>query len=195
MDIYQPLPVDFYQQDTLELAKSLIGCMLVHETTAGISAGAIVETEGYLGAADKAAHGFKYRHTKRTEVMFGAPGHAYTHTMHTHCLINVVSGAIGEPESVLIRALEPLTGIDLMLQRRPVNKLPLLTNGPGKLTKAMGISMAAYGHSFLQPPIWIAAPRVKPKITTGKRIGIDGSGEAKDYPYRFWAANHPFVSK
>ncbi|MDY0406452.1 DNA-3-methyladenine glycosylase [Virgibacillus sp. 179-BFC.A HS] len=190
------LSKSFYHQPTIDLAQALLGCILVKETTEGVTSGVIVETEAYLGATDRAAHGFKNRRTKRTEIMFGEPGHAYTHLMHTHCLINVVSGEINQPESVLIRALEPYEGIDLMLKRRPVNKLQNLTSGPGKLTKAMGIDMNDYGHSFLYPPLFITEGNKKPPhIATGTRIGIDNSGEAKDYPLRFWVAGNKFVSR
>ncbi|MDY0395475.1 DNA-3-methyladenine glycosylase [Virgibacillus halophilus] len=190
-----PLPETFYQKPTIELAKSLLGCMLVKHTEDGVTSGIIVETEGYLGAKDRAAHGFRNRRTKRTEIMFGEPGYAYTHVMHTHCLINVVSGTKGEPESVLIRALEPYSGIELMLKRRPVSKFQNLTSGPGKLTQAMGITMQDYGRSFTEPGLFIAKANKLPDISIGTRIGIDNSGEAKDYPYRFWVTGNKFVSK
>ncbi|MUK88260.1 DNA-3-methyladenine glycosylase [Ornithinibacillus sp. L9] len=191
----QSLDVDFYSQPTIDLAKSLLGCILVKETKDGITSGFIVETEAYLGEYDQAAHSYRNRRTKRTEIMFDQPGMVYTYTMHTHCLVNVVSGKVNQPEAVLIRAVEPYRGIHIMLQRRPVKKFQNLTSGPGKLTKALGITMEDYGQSFLEPPLYIAKGKKPGKIAQGKRIGIDNSGEARDYPYRFWIPNNPFVSK
>lgn len=135
------LPPAFYHIPTLELAQSLLGCILIKKTEEGLCSGYIVETEAYIGPGDRAAHSYNNRRTKRTEVMYGEPGHAYTYTMHTHCLVNVVSGAVNNPEAVLIRAVEPLEGIDLMIKRRGTGLISNLTSGPGKLTKALGISI------------------------------------------------------
>src|SRR5699024_6419217 len=194
---YTALSSAFYKQPTLELAKSLLGNMLVHESEEGITSGVIVETEAYLGEGDRAAHSYQKRRTKRTEIMFAAPGHVYIYQMHTHHLINVVSGEEGNPQAVLIRAVEPLRGIELMKKRRPVEKLTNLTSGPGKLTKALGISMDDYGRTFFEPPIYIAygSHTEKERIERGPRIGIDNTGEARDYPYRFWMKGNPYVSR
>ncbi|MBD3920353.1 DNA-3-methyladenine glycosylase [Paenibacillus sp. PR3] len=192
----QPMKESFFQQPTLELAQSLLGMLLVNETESGPVSGWIVETEAYLGPNDRAAHSFNNRRTRRTEVMFGPAGRAYTHLIHTHCLINVVSGGIGEPQSVLIRALEPCAGIERMYKRRgSVKKEQELTNGPGKLTKALGIGMEFYGVSLFERPLFIAAGREVAAVAVGPRVGIDNTGEAKDYPYRFWHEGNPFVSK
>lgn len=191
----KPLNKDFFQLPTLELAQSLLGCMLVKETEEGLSAGYIVETEAYKGPDDRAAHSFGNRRTKRTEIMFGEAGHVYTYTMHTHCLINVVSAGIDEPEAVLIRALQPFEGIDLMMQRRPVDQMKNLTNGPGKLTKAMGITMEDYGLKFFERPLFISEGKSPAEIEQGTRIGIQNTGEARHYPWRFWVKGNPFVSK
>ncbi|WP_114744825.1 DNA-3-methyladenine glycosylase [Falsibacillus pallidus] len=192
---YKPLPIDFYQQPTLELAKSLLGCLLVHMTPEGTVSGYIAETEAYIGPGDRAAHSFQNRRTKRTEVMFAEAGSVYTYVMHTHCLLNVVSGAIDAPEAVLIRAVEPFSGIDLMSARRKMPFGKNLTNGPGKLTKALGIGMEYYGHHFTNPPLFICEGKTPSGIAHGKRVGIDNSGEAKDYPWRFWIEGTPFLSK
>ncbi|WP_050614097.1 DNA-3-methyladenine glycosylase [Bacillus testis] len=189
------LPSDFYLQPTLELAKSLLGCLLVKESDDGITSGFIVETEAYLGPEDRAAHSFNNRRTKRTEIMFNHPGHIYTYVMHTHCLVNVVSAEHERPEAVLIRAIEPFTGIERMKKRRNMTDPKKLTNGPGKLTKAMNITMADYGHTFYASSLYIASGYLPSHISTGPRIGIDNSGEAKHYPYRFWVTNNPFVSR
>ena len=103
--VFNPLSYSFFQQPTISLARALLGKLLVKETELGTVSGWIVETEAYIGPEDRAAHGFGNRRTKRTEVMFGPPGYVYTYVMHTHCPINVVSGEIGCPEAVLIRAV------------------------------------------------------------------------------------------
>ncbi|MFP7169976.1 DNA-3-methyladenine glycosylase [Terribacillus sp. 7520-G] len=195
MTSYQPLPQSFYEQPTLELAPSLLGCLLVHETTEGITAGYIVETEAYRGALDRAAHSFNNRRTKRTEIMFHAPGHIYTYTMHRQVLLNVVSADAGIPEAVLIRALEPKEGIPLMETRRPGRKPRELTNGPGKLCQAMGIMQAQYGGHFTKPPLYITQGYKPEQVEIGPRIGIPNAQEARDYPWRFWVHGNRYVSR
>ncbi|MFE8703115.1 DNA-3-methyladenine glycosylase [Cytobacillus sp. FJAT-54145] len=185
----------FYKQPTLQLARSLLGCLLIKQTDEGISSGYIVETEAYKGPNDRAAHSFNNRRTKRTEVMFHSPGIAYTYLMHTHCLVNVVSAGINEPEAVLIRALEPYSGLELMKNRRKTDHIINLTSGPGKLTKALGITMEDYGRSFIEPPLLISEGFTPEKVSVGKRVGIENSGEAKDYPWRFWVSDNRFVSR
>ena len=192
----KPLEQSFYQKPTLQLAQSLLGKLLVKETKDGVASGWIVETEAYLGAEDRAAHSFGNRRTKRTEIMYHEAGHVYTYSMHTHCLVNVVSGAKDVPEAILIRAVEPYEGIDLMYKRRGEKKKEVeLTNGPGKLTKALGITMEDYGKTFFGPPIYILDGPKPASISKGPRIGIDNSGEARDYPYRFWVSGNRFVSR
>lgn len=192
---YKPVGEAFFKLPTLTLARNLLGCLLVKETEEGIASGYIVETEAYRGPLDQAAHSYKNRRTKRTEVMFAEAGRVYTYLMHTHCLVNVVSGEVGTPEAVLIRAIEPYEGIDLMIERRGNVTMKNLTSGPGKLTKALGIHMTDYGRRFDEPPIYIAPGFAPEKIVTGPRIGIPNSGEAKDYPWRFWVAGNPYVSR
>lgn len=188
---------EFYSQPTLDLAKALLGCLLVKETSEGTTSGIIVETEAYMGVQDRAAHSFGGRRTKRTEVMFGKSGITYTYSMHTHCLFNVVSGGVDQPEAILIRAVEPFSGRELIAERRPKAKREIdWTNGPGKLTKALGITMADYGHPLDKPPLWIEKGiDVHPEhIASGQRIGIQNSGEAVHYPWRFWISGNKFVS-
>lgn len=193
---FQSVDALFFEQPTLDLARSLLGMLLVKETESGTASGWIVETEAYKGPEDRAAHSFNHRRTSRTEVMFGPPGYAYTYVMHTHCLVNVVSGMEHHPEAVLIRAVEPYTGIELMVERRGKEKKKNeLTNGPGKLTKALGINQQDYGRPLFVPPLFIAEGREIKSIATGSRIGIENSGEAKDYPWRFWEYGNPFVSR
>ncbi|WP_342599296.1 DNA-3-methyladenine glycosylase [Psychrobacillus sp. FSL H8-0483] len=191
----KPIDMSFFHQPTLELAGNLIGKYIVHEHTSGLLIGKIVETEAYMGAEDRAAHSFGNRRTKRTEVMFGEPGLIYTYQMHTHTLINVVSGVVGTPNAILIRAVEPIEGLELMKEFR--NNLPTKqwTNGPGKLTKAMAISMEYYGKCWSEKPLYIAEGEQVTSISTGPRIGIENSGEAVHYPYRYWETNNTYVSK
>jgi len=130
--------------------------------------------------------------------MFGPPGYVYTYVMHTHCLINVVSGMLQYPEAVLIRAVEPFEGTELMFARRGVaKKVTDLTSGPGKLTKALGIEKADYGRPLFERPLFIAEGMAieADDIAVGPRIGIENTGEARDYPWRFWIRGNPFVSK
>ncbi|WP_373428150.1 DNA-3-methyladenine glycosylase [Neobacillus niacini] len=190
-----PLTEAFYEQPTLELAKALLGCLLVRESTEGMAAGYIVESEAYIGPEDRATHSFNNKRTARTEIMFHHSGLAYTYLMHTHCLFNVVSGGEEKPEAILIRALEPVYGIDLMRKRRGIEDLTKLTNGPGKLIKSLAITMGDYGCSMTKPPLYIAKGFCPESISAGKRIGIDNSGEARDYPWRFWVTNNKFVSR
>ncbi|MEO2074876.1 MAG: DNA-3-methyladenine glycosylase [Bacillus sp. (in: firmicutes)] len=192
---FVPLPDSFFEQPTLELAKALLGCILIKETNEGITAGYIVETEAYIGPDDRAAHSYNNKRTSRTEVMFQRSGLAYTYLMHTHCLFNVVSGGEEKPEAVLVRALEPLYGIELMKIRRGMDDLTRLTDGPGKLTKSLGITMEDYGHHLTMPPLFLAKGYTPESISAGKRIGIDNSGEARAYPWRFWVTHNKFVSR
>ncbi|MDQ0483901.1 DNA-3-methyladenine glycosylase [Guptibacillus hwajinpoensis] len=189
------LSQEFYQKPTIDLAKALLGCELVKETEEGLASGYIVETEAYLGAEDRAAHSFNNKRTKRTEIMFGPAGNAYTYVMHTHCLFNVVSAQIGTPEAILIRAVEPVRGLHLMEKRRAGRKQKDWTNGPGKLTKALGINQGDYGHVLSRSPLYILEGYQPEQISEGKRIGIDNSGEARDYLYRYWVTESTYVSR
>ena len=194
--IFQPVNCSFFQQPTINLARALLGKLLVKETELGTASGWIVETEAYIGPEDRAAHSYGNRRTKRNEVMFGPPGYAYTYVMHTHCLVNVVSGEIGHPEAVLIRALEPCSGIDLMYQRRGEEKKEIeLTNGPGKLTRSLGIIKEDYGRALFESPLFIAEGKEIGFIAVGPRIGIKNSGEAVYFPWRFWVQGNRFISK
>lgn len=136
----------FFNQNTLELSKQLLDAELIHQTDKGNVAGKIVEVEAYLGPDDRSAHSYGGRRTKRTEVMYGPPGHAYLYLIYgIHVCFNIVGGPPGKPEAILVRALEPTHGVETMIQNRAMeipkdsqghwkpNKLKQLTNGPGKL--------------------------------------------------------------
>ncbi|HET7522446.1 MAG TPA: DNA-3-methyladenine glycosylase [Bacillales bacterium] len=202
---------DFFNRPTLELCKRLLGAQLCHQTPKGTITGNIVEVEAYCGPEDRAAHSYGGRRTKRTEVMFGPAGHAYLYIIYgIHICLNIVSGPPGKPEAILIRALEPTQGIETMIGNRKIsvprdtegkwniNRLKQLTNGPGKLTKALDIPLSLYGHDLTRPPLDVrplAEPLPEGGISSGPRIGIDNTGEARHYPWRFWIKGNRFVSK
>ncbi len=190
------LPITFYQQDTLTVAKALLGAFLVHESPDGRTVGRIVETEAYL-SGDPACHAYR-RQTPRNATMFGPPGHAYVYQIYgIHYCVNVVTAAPGVGEAVLIRALEPVEGIELMQRRRNTQKLTDFCKGPGRLVQAMGITKAMNGISLLAPPLSILPGMAYPQypadftIVTTTRIGIT---RGTDLLYRFYAQKSPFVS-
>lgn len=197
----RPVTADFFEQPTEALAYALLGQWLVHDASEGLTAGRIVEVEMYRGPHDKGAHSYGGRRTARTAVMFGPPGHAYVYRIYgLHCCLNVVAAPPGAPEAILIRALEPGVNLDLMRRRRGMGEeVPAcrLTDGPGKLTQALGISMAAYGQPLWQPPLYLAAGPALPAETVdrGPRINIAYAEEARWYPWRFWIRGHPCVSR
>lgn len=186
------LPQSFYKQDAVSLSKALLGCELVHETAEGLTAGIIVETEAY-SQEDAASHS-NWGVTPRTKVMFGEGGFAYVYfTYGMHYCFNIVSGSAGHGEAVLIRALEPTQGLDIMRQRRGRYKSTDLCSGPAKLVQAMGITKADYGKALFGGALHINARKIEPfDISIGPRIGIS---KAVDTPWRFWIKSSPFISK
>lgn len=184
------LPRRFYERAATEVARALLGKVLAH----GNVSARIVETEAYLGLADEAAHAWRGR-TPRTQVIFGPPGHAYVYLIYgMHDCLNVVSEPEGSPGCVLIRALEPLTGIAVMKRRRWADRLQDLTNGPGKLTRALGITLRHNGVDLTRGPITIAEPSHSEsfEIAVSPRIGITRN---VDSPLRFYIAGNSFVSR
>ena len=184
------LPRRFYARSTVEVARDLLGKVVVHGPTAGI----IVETEAYLGGEDLASHSARGL-TNRTRVIFGPPGHAYVYLIYGmyECL-NLVVERAGQPGCVLVRALEPVAGINLMRERRGLSrKLEQLTNGPGKLTVALGITRSHNGADVTHGPRVVREPacRREVEIHVTPRIGITQSA---DLPLRFVAAGNSFVS-
>jgi DNA-3-methyladenine glycosylase len=190
------LPRDFYDRDTEIVARDLLGMVLECRTRAGIASGRIVETEAYLGEHDLACHAATGR-TARTEPLYGAPGTAYVYFIYgMYWCFNAVTRAEGEPSAVLVRALEPLDGIDLMRERRGsgVRRSIDLTNGPGKLCQALGIDRR-FNHLSLQvPPLVIRRGENVPAaaVTVTPRIGISRSA---DWPLRWFITDNPHVSK
>jgi DNA-3-methyladenine glycosylase len=190
-----PLPREFYARPVLTVARECIGKVLVHETTEGLIGARIVETEAYRGPEDLAAHSAGGRRTKRTEVMFGPPGHAYLFLLYgMHWAFNLVAGAEGEPHAVLVRAVEPLYGASLMAARRGVSaKSVTLTNGPGKLCAALGLDGSAYGLDLCASRLYLAAG---PRGAVGRspRINVDYAGTWVKKPWRFYERGNRYVS-
>ena len=189
------LGMDFYNTDSVTLAKALLGKLLVHKTEDGRASGIIVETEAYMGETDAAAHTYKNRRTKRTEVMFGPGGFAYVYLIYGmyHCL-NVTANEREIPQAVLIRALEPLDGIGLMERRRNTVKLKNLCSGPGKLCRALAVDMTLNGEDFSGDRLYIEDYMHDVSVQQSKRINIGYSGEAQEYLWRFTVKDSPFVS-
>jgi DNA-3-methyladenine glycosylase len=193
------LDESFYNQKTITVAKKLLGTYLVHETPHGRAAGRIVETEAYLFRNDPACHAHKGK-TQRNAVMFGPPGHAYIYFIYGmyHCF-NVVTAREGVGEAVLIRALEPVEGIELMEKRRGTSELRNLCSGPGKLVQALGLTPKLNGHCLLRPPlsIWshLSFGGKLPggsEIVSTPRIGINLGMEL---PLRFYLKGSLFASR
>lgn len=178
------------------IAQKLLGKLLVHETDIGRVSGFIVETEAYLGALDLAAHSYGNRRTKRTEAMFQKPGTLYIHVMHTHTLLNISTQEEGEPEGILIRAIEPYEGIEYMESQRAKHGFQL-TNGPGNLTRALGITMESYGNSIFEGSIYLdnQISRTPNNILLTPRIGVANKGEWTEKPLRYIVEGNPYVSR
>ena len=192
----EKLPRDFYLRDALTVARDLLGKILVHQTPQGILKGKIVEVEAYMGKQDAAAHSCKVR-SPRTEVQYGVGGFAYIYLIYgMYYCMNIVSNREEIPEVVLLRALEPLEGLEQMQQRRNVRRQQDLCNGPGKLCSAMDIQKAHYGIDLCGHEIYLeeGEPVTEGEIGVSKRINIDYAGEAKDYEWRFFLKDNPYVS-
>jgi DNA-3-methyladenine glycosylase len=191
----RPLPRSFYARPVLTVARDVIGKLLVHESAEGTTSGRIVEAEAYRGPEDKAAHSYGGRRTARTEAMFGEPGHAYVffvYGMHWH--FNIVTTQSGAPHAVLIRAVEPVEGRELMARRRKVDaSRPALTNGPGKLCQAFAVDGRHYGLDLTRPPLYLLdGPRAA--LARAPRIGVAYAGEWARKPWRFFERDSPYVS-
>ena len=196
---------EFYSRDTLTVAKELLGKVLVHNVDGYVLKGKIVETEAYLGLADKAAHTYGGKITKRVETMYGKPGHAYVYFIYgKYFCLNTVTVKEGVPEGVLIRGIEPLEGRDQMILNRFDKGIEELTryemknisNGPGKLTMAMNIDRDLNKEDLCMDKLYIELGDDEDlDILETTRIGIDYAKEAIDYPYRFYIQGNPYVSK
>jgi DNA-3-methyladenine glycosylase len=184
----------FLSQDVLTVAPALLGCELISRTPEGEAGGRIVEAEAYQGAIDPASHAYRGL-TPRTAPMFAGGGTIYIYLSYgLHTCLNIVTGPAGKAQAVLIRALEPTTGLGLMARRRGTDKPRLLTSGPGRVGQALGLNLTQSGQPLgqtleLRHP---AAPLDPALIMSGPRIGIR---QAVDRPWRFWLMNNPHISR
>jgi DNA-3-methyladenine glycosylase len=190
------LPRSFYEQNTIVVAQELLGKYLVREHAEGATVGRIVETEAYVGPHDLACHASKGR-TARTEVMFGPAGHAYVYFIYGfYNMLNLVTEAKGYPAAVLIRAVEPVQGIDLMKMRRKSEALRSLASGPGKLCQAFAIDRSLNGADLRGDILYLEdRGEPLPKFKATPRIGVDYAGKWKSKLYRFLVRDNVFVSK
>ena len=197
---YEVLQKPFYDRpDVTLIAQQLLGKVLTTTFNGVITAGRIVETEAYNGAVDRASHAYGNRRTNRTEVMFGEPGTAYVYLCYgIHHLFNVVTNREGIPHAILIRAIEPTIGIEVM-QKRTKKKIldNTITRGPGNVSKALGISTSHTGLDLVTSDIRILDDgfRYKKKdILVTTRIGVEYSGPDALLPYRYIVKDNPYVS-
>ena len=188
----------FFTRPTLTLARELLGRRLVRLVDGQRLSGIIVETEAYIGETDTACHASKGR-TPRTAVMFGPPGYAYVYLIYgMYHMLNIVTEAEGFPAAVLIRAIEPVEGLEQMQARRGRQRGANLTNGPGKLCKALAIDRGLNGSPLaLEAGLWLeeGTPVSQANVATGPRVGIDyAAPEDRAAPWRFWVHGNRFVS-
>jgi DNA-3-methyladenine glycosylase len=188
--VSEPLRPEFFARPVVEVARDLVGCVVAHDGAAGV----IVEAEAYHDT-EPACHAFVGL-TPRTETLFGPPGRAYVYRSYgIHALLNAVAEPEGVGAAVLIRALEPLRGVEAMRARRGLHGVEDLCSGPGKLTQALGVGVDLNGTDLVRGPIrLLAAPdgRDVPRVVSGPRVGIT---KAAELPWRFCAAQSRFVSR
>ena len=182
----------FFAQPTLTVARALLGCVLISEHPAGRTSGVIVETEGYLGPEDAASHAARLRRG-RVEAMWGPPGIAYVYRSYgIHAMLNVVTEPTAAAGAVLIRALAPLTGVELMRERRGITPVPHLCAGPGRLCQALAIDLADHGTDLVTSErLWLVAGTAPPSVSVSSRIGISRGTE---HHWRFFETGSRFVS-
>lgn len=189
-----PLSRSFYDRHVVEVARALLGKIVVREHAEGITSGRIVEVEAYLAKEDPACHGAIGR-TRRNASMFGPAGHAYVYAIHSRHCLNAVTEDLEVPSAVLIRAVEPLEGLQLMRQRRGRDKLLELARGPGRLCEAFAIDRQLDGADLTcRGPLWIGNERhgvAEEDVGSSPRIGVTS---AHDLPLRFFLDGNRFVS-
>ena len=209
--------IKFFKQDTISLAKDLLGKLILVKKDDEILGGYIVETEAYLGAVDRACHGFEGKRTPKVEALFGKAGTVYIYTMHTHKMLNIVSCEEGNPQAVLIRGIEPVINVERMVENRGKSGI-LVSNGPGKLTKAMGISdkfnksniseitrnfqkitqEINYNSKNIQENVLyidFENSKIPKKIEISARIGIPNKGVWTEKQLRYFVAGNKYVSR
>lgn len=195
---------EFYNRDSLVVAKELLGKVLVHEVNGKRISAKIVEAEAYMGVIDKAAHSYGGKRTPRVEVMYGGPGVSYVFMIYgMYYCFNIVTREEGVPQAILIRAGEPVEGLELMAENRykkefsqlSKSQITGLTNGPGKLCRALLIDKSLNGVDLCENKLYVAEGLKESfSIVSAKRVGVDYSEEAKDYPWRFYVEGNRYVS-
>ena len=195
------LPQSYYLgSDVVAISKSLLGKYLFTSIDGLTSGGYITETEAYNGVIDRASHAFGNRKTPRTQIMYEAGGIAYIYLCYgIHEMLNVVTSVESQPHAILIRAIEPTTGIDIMLARRNMLTLkPNITAGPGSVAKALGIDRKLNGISLQSDTLWIEDRGLTfndEEIAAVPRVGVAYAGQDALLPYRFYVKGNKFVSK
>jgi DNA-3-methyladenine glycosylase len=192
----RPLPRAFYTRPAIEVAPELIGKVLVHRTPGGEAAGRIVECEAYAGPEDMAAHSHGGRRTARTEAMYLEGGHAYVFLLYgMHWAFNVVCARAGEPQAVLVRAVEPVRGLDLVARRRGVDPARReATGGPGRVCAALGIGLAQYGEDLCGPRLFLEPGEARGPIAASPRVNVAYAGPHAAWPWRFHERGNRWVS-
>ena len=190
----------YYNTDVVALSRDLIGKYLFTNIDGQLTGGYIVETEAYNGAVDKASHAYGNRKTNRTEVMFRQGGIIYVYLCYgIHEMLNIVTSTEGHAQAILIRAINPTDGIDIMMERREMPALkPNITMGPGSVAKALGISRLINAQSLQSDVIWIedrGLTFADESIASVARVGVDYAAEDALLPYRFYVKGNPYVSK
>lgn len=195
------LPRSFYERDdVVQISKELIGKVICTNFDGILTTGIIVETEAYNGRTDKACHAYPDVRTARTETIYGPSGYAYVYLCYgIHHLFNVVTNQEGLADAILIRAIKPVEGKEVMVQRRGKERLqPVITNGPGKLSQALGITTSDNKSDLLGELIWIEDQGLEiseEEIASGPRIGVDYAGEDAKLPWRFTIRDSKWISK
>lgn len=195
------LPKEFYTRpDVVQIARDLLGKHVYTNIDGIVTGGMIVETEAYAGENDRACHAHMNRRTQRTEIMYSEGGVAYVYLVYgMYNLFNIITNEKDRADAVLIRAIEPLEGVEEMVLRRGFNSIrPNLTKGPGVTSIALGINKKHYGTDLTGTTIWLEDKSInlpEQSIATGPRIGIDYAGEDALLPWRFWLKDNKWVSK
>lgn len=195
------LDIDFYNhEDVLAIAKSLLNKVICTRKNGNFTSGKIVETEAYRGPDDKACHAFNYRRSAKNEAMYGPAGTAYVYTCYgLYDLFNIVTADINVPHAVLIRAIEPLEGIQIMSKRRNGQSINNLTSGPGKLAIALGINKKWNGQNLMEAnEVWVEdhGYQIEERnIISGPRVGLSTAEECSNWPWRFRVIASNFTSK
>ena len=187
--------MDFINKSTVEIARNLLGKKLLMKHDGMMIGGYIVETEAYIGTEDMACHSYNGKRTPKVEAMYLEGGRIYVYVMHTHHMVNIVTKSENEPEAVLIRAIEPIDGIEMMAVNRGKDDIEI-SNGPGKLTKAMGITKELNGSLINEGKLTLDEVNCRwPRnICVTSRIGIPDKGEWTDALLRFYVKGNPYVS-